>query len=63
MTNNPAPSPELSDALRLMRLGDLSEAGELVQKFLQQQPGDLFAMRMLADIYVRLGQLDAHALT
>ena len=49
--------PELVEAIDLMREGKLARAERLTRDFLQQHPADVSAIRILADIGLKLGQL------
>jgi len=50
--------PELVEAIELLRDGMLAKAERIVREFLKQHPADVSAIRLLADIGVRLGQYD-----
>jgi len=49
--------PELVEAVRLMSSGKLGKAERIVRDLLKRFPTDVSAIRVLADIGVRLGQL------
>ncbi len=48
--------PELIEAVDLMREGKLAKAEKLAREFLKQHPADVSAIRILADIGIKLGQ-------
>jgi len=50
--------PELIEAIDLLRAGKLGKAERLVKDFLQQHPADVSAIRILADIGIKLKQFD-----
>ncbi len=50
--------PALIDALDLLRNGKLAKAERMVRDYLQRQPEDVSAIRILADIGMKLGQYD-----
>jgi tetratricopeptide (TPR) repeat protein len=50
--------PELIEAIELLRAGKLAKAEALAREFLKQHPADVSAIRVLADIGVKLGQFD-----
>lgn len=49
-------SPELAQAVELLREGKLAKAEQLARKFVKQHPTDVSAIRILADIGMKLGQ-------
>ena len=51
-----AQHPELIEAIDLLRDGMLAKAERLVRDFLKQNPANVSAIRLLADIGIRLGQ-------
>ena len=51
------PHPELVEANRLLRDGKTARAEQIVRDLLKKYPTDVTAIRMLADIGVKLGQL------
>lgn len=50
--------PALMDALDLLRDGKLAKAERMVRDYLKRQPEDVSAIRILADIGMKLGQFD-----
>jgi tetratricopeptide (TPR) repeat protein len=50
--------PELIEAIELLRAGKLARAERLTREFLKQHPADVSAIRVLADIGIKLGQFD-----
>jgi tetratricopeptide (TPR) repeat protein len=50
--------PELMDAAAQFRKGNLAKAERLTREVLKKDPADVVAIRMLASIGVRLGQLE-----
>ncbi len=50
--------PELVEALDLFHRGKVAKAERLVKDFLMQQPANVSAIRLLADIATKLGQLE-----
>jgi len=50
--------PELIEAIELLRAGKLAKAESLAREFLKQHPADVSAIRVLADIGIKLGQFD-----
>ncbi|HET6592321.1 MAG TPA: tetratricopeptide repeat protein, partial [Xanthomonadales bacterium] len=50
--------PQLIEAIELMRAGKLAQAERLARDFLKQHPADVSAIRLLADIGMKLGQFD-----
>ena len=50
--------PELIEAIDLVRTGKLAKAEQCVREFLKQHPADVSAIRLLADIGIKLGQFD-----
>ena len=50
--------PELIQAIELLRAGKLAKAERLVKDFLKQHPADVSAIRILADIGIKLGQFE-----
>jgi len=51
-------SPELIEAIELLRAGKLAKAERLARDFLKRHPADISAIRILADIGIKLGQFD-----
>ncbi|MDH3350442.1 MAG: sulfotransferase [Gammaproteobacteria bacterium] len=51
------PHPELVEAVRLLRDGKLGKAERIVRDLLKQHPADVSAIRVLADIGIKMGQL------
>ncbi len=51
------PHPELVEASRLLREGKLGKAERIARDLLKKHPADVSAIRLLADIGVKLGQL------
>jgi len=51
------PHPELVEASRLLRDGKLGKAERIARDLLKKHPADVSAIRMLADIGLKLGQL------
>ncbi|MGI9264031.1 MAG: tetratricopeptide repeat-containing sulfotransferase family protein [Gammaproteobacteria bacterium] len=51
------PHPELVEADRLLRDGKLGKAERIARELLKKHPADVSAIRMLADIGIKLGQL------
>jgi tetratricopeptide (TPR) repeat protein len=49
--------PELVEAIDLVRDGKLGQAERLIKDFLMQHPADVSAIRILADIALKLGRL------
>ncbi len=49
--------PELLDAVKLMREGKIGQAEHIVRNLLKKFPADVSAIRVLADIGVKLGKL------
>jgi tetratricopeptide (TPR) repeat protein len=49
-------SPELARAVELLREGKLAKAEQLARKFLKRHPADVSAIRILADVGMKLGQ-------
>ena len=50
--------PELIEAIELLRAGKLAKAERLAREFLKEHPADVSAIRVLADIGIKLGQFD-----
>jgi len=50
--------PQLIEAIELTRAGKLAQAERLARDFLKQHPADVSAIRLLADIGMKLGQFD-----
>ncbi|HIG41387.1 MAG TPA: sulfotransferase family protein [Gammaproteobacteria bacterium] len=50
--------PELVDAAYHLRTGTLGISERLIRDVLKNDPGDVIAIRMLADIGIKVGQLD-----
>ena len=50
--------PELVEAVDLVLAGKLGQAERVARNFLMQHPADVTAIRILADIGLKLGQLD-----
>ncbi|MCW8871151.1 MAG: sulfotransferase [Xanthomonadales bacterium] len=50
--------PELIEAIELLRAGKLGKAERLAREFLKKYPADVSAIRVLADIGIKLGQFD-----
>ncbi len=50
--------PELVEAIELIRAGKLAKAERLTKDFLKQYPADVSAIRILADIGMKLGQFE-----
>ncbi len=51
------PHPELVEAVRLLREGKLGKAERIARDLLKKHPADVSAIRVLADIGLKLGQL------
>jgi len=51
------PHPELVEATRLLGDGKLGKAERIVRDLLKKHPADVSAIRMLADIGIKMGQL------
>ena len=51
------PHPELVEASRLLRDGKVGKAETIVRDLLKKHPADVTAIRVLADIGIKLGQL------
>ena len=51
------PHPELVEAARLLREGKLGKAERIARDLLKKHPTDVSAIRVLADIGIKLGQL------
>ncbi len=51
------PHPELVEAVRLLRDGKLGKAERIARELLKKHPTDVSAIRVLADIGIKLGQL------
>ena len=49
--------PELIEAVRLLRAGKLGKAERIVRDLLKKYPADVSAIRVLADIGIKLGRL------
>ena len=49
--------PELVEAVRLLTDGKLGKAERIVRKLLKKHPADVSAIRVLADIGIKIGQL------
>ena len=49
--------PELLDAVKLMNAGKLGQAERIVRDLLKKYPADVSAIRMLADIGIKVGHL------
>ena len=49
--------PELVEAVRLLRDGKLGKAEQIVRELLKKHPADVSAIRVLADIGIKIGQL------
>jgi tetratricopeptide (TPR) repeat protein len=52
------PHPELVDAIKLLREGKTGKAERIVRELLKKFPADVTAIRVLADIGFKLGQLE-----
>ncbi|MGK2924398.1 MAG: sulfotransferase [Lysobacterales bacterium] len=50
--------PQLVECVELLRNGKLAQAERLARDFLKQHPADVSAIRILADIGMKLGQFD-----
>ena len=50
--------PQLIECVDLLRAGKLAKAEQLARDFLKQHPADVSAIRILADIGIKLGQFD-----
>jgi len=50
------PHPELVEAVKLLREGKLGKAERIVRDLLKKHPADVSAIRVLADIGIKLGQ-------
>ena len=50
--------PELIEAIELLRLGKLGKAEQIARAFLKREPANVTAIRILADIGVKLGQFN-----
>lgn len=50
--------PELAEAATLLRKGNIARAERLTRDVLKKDPEDVFAIRLLATIGVKVGQLD-----
>lgn len=50
--------PALLEAIDLLREGKLAKAEQLARDYLKRQPADVSAIRILADIGIKLGQFD-----
>jgi tetratricopeptide (TPR) repeat protein len=50
--------PELIEAIEFLRAGKLGKAEQLAREFLKQHPADVSAIRVLADVGIKLGQFD-----
>ena len=51
------PHPELAEAVKLLREGKLGKAERIVRELLKEYPTDVSAIRVLADIGIKVGQL------
>ena len=49
--------PELAEAVKLLREGKLGKAERIVRELLKEYPTDVSAIRVLADIGIKVGQL------
>jgi tetratricopeptide (TPR) repeat protein len=50
--------PQLIECVELLRDGKLAQAEHIAREFLKQHPADVSAIRILADIGIKLGQFD-----
>jgi len=50
--------PELIEAVELLRIGKLGKAERIAREFLKREPANVSAIRVLADIGVKLGQFE-----
>jgi len=51
------PHPELVEAVKLLREGKLGKAERIVRELLKEYPTDVSAIRVLADVGIKVGQL------